>query len=49
VCRRAEMVADTLNTIPGYHCNTVQGAMYAFPRVKHFFWLILYFIFMNKC
>jgi aspartate/methionine/tyrosine aminotransferase len=29
------MVADTLNTIPGFHCNTVQGAMYAFPKVKN--------------
>ena len=27
------MVADTLNSIQGFHCNTVQGAMYAFPRV----------------
>jgi alanine transaminase len=31
--RRAEMVANTLNTIEGFHCNPVQGAMYAFPKV----------------
>lgn len=31
---RAKMVADTLNSIPGITCNTVQGAMYAFPQIK---------------
>lgn len=31
---RAKMVADTFNSIPGMSCNTVQGAMYAFPQVK---------------
>jgi len=31
---RAQMVADTLNSIPGISCNTVQGAMYAFPQIK---------------
>ena len=31
--RRAKLVADTLNSIPGFKCNTVQGAMYAFPQV----------------
>jgi len=31
---RAKMVADTLNSIPGISCNTVQGAMYAFPQIK---------------
>jgi len=31
---RAKLVADTLNTIPGFSCNTVQGAMYAFPQIK---------------
>merc|ERR1719397_1654605 len=30
---RAKLVADTLNTIPGFSCNTVQGAMYAFPQI----------------
>lgn len=32
---RAKMVADTFNSIPGMSCNTVQGAMYAFPQVQH--------------
>jgi len=31
--RRAKLVADTLNTIEGFKCQTVQGAMYAFPQV----------------
>jgi len=31
--RRAKLVADTLNSIEGFKCNTVQGAMYAFPQV----------------
>ena len=31
---RARLVASTLNTIPGFTCNTVQGAMYAFPQIK---------------
>merc|ERR1719350_1597222 len=30
---RAQLVADTLNSIEGITCNTVQGAMYAFPRI----------------
>merc|ERR1719189_1623118 len=33
LARRAEMVASSLNSIPGLSCNTVQGAMYAFPRI----------------
>ena len=33
LARRAKLVADTLNTIPGFSCNTVQGAMYAFPQI----------------
>merc|ERR1711971_248644 len=33
LARRAELVATTLNTIPGFSCNTVQGAMYAFPQI----------------
>ena len=32
--RRAELVANTLNSIDGIQCNTVQGAMYAFPQVQ---------------
>jgi len=31
--RRAKLVAETLNSIEGIHCNTVQGAMYAFPQI----------------
>uniref|UniRef100_A0A1B6CHN5 alanine transaminase n=2 Tax=Clastoptera arizonana TaxID=38151 RepID=A0A1B6CHN5_9HEMI len=30
---RAKMVADTFNSIPGFTCNPVQGAMYAFPKI----------------
>merc|ERR1712055_33399 len=30
---RAKLVADTLNSIEGFSCNTVQGAMYAFPQI----------------
>ena len=30
---RAKLVAETLNTIPGFSCNIVQGAMYAFPQI----------------
>ncbi len=29
---RAKLIADGLNTIPGFRCNAVAGAMYAFPR-----------------
>lgn len=31
---RAEMVANTFNSIEGFSCNPVQGAMYAFPQFK---------------
>ena len=31
---RARLVAENLNTVPGFSCNTVQGAMYAFPRIQ---------------
>jgi alanine transaminase len=34
LAERAKLVADTLNGIEGFTCNTVQGAMYAFPRVS---------------
>jgi len=30
---RAKLVAETLNSIEGFKCNTVQGAMYAFPCI----------------
>jgi len=31
---RAEMVAETFNSIEGFSCNPVQGAMYAFPQIR---------------
>lgn len=34
LAQRAEMVAEAFNNMPGFSCNTVQGAMYAFPRVS---------------
>lgn len=34
LAERAKMVADTLNNIPSITCNPVQGAMYAFPKVR---------------
>ncbi|XP_055327349.1 alanine aminotransferase 1-like isoform X2 [Paramacrobiotus metropolitanus] len=33
LAEKAKLVTDTFNSIPGIHCNTVQGAMYAFPRL----------------
>lgn len=30
---RAELVAKTFNSFDGFSCNTVQGAMYAFPQI----------------
>jgi len=34
LAKRAKLVADTLNSIEGFSCNTVQGAMYAFPTIR---------------
>lgn len=34
LAERAKLVADTFNSIPRVSCNTVQGAMYAFPQIK---------------
>jgi len=34
LAERAKLVADTLNGIEGFKCNTVQGAMYAFPQIS---------------
>lgn len=34
LANRAKMVADMFNSVPGMSCNTVQGAMYAFPQIK---------------
>jgi alanine transaminase len=36
LAERAKMVAETFNSIEGVSCNEVQGAMYAFPRVRIF-------------
>lgn len=33
LAERATMIASSFNSIPGIKCNTVQGAMYAFPEV----------------
>lgn len=31
--RRAKLVVNTLNTLPGVTCNSAEGAMYAFPKI----------------
>lgn len=31
---RAKLVADAFNSMEGFTCNVVQGAMYAFPQLK---------------
>jgi alanine transaminase len=33
LAERAQMISDMFNSIPGIKCNTVQGAMYAYPQV----------------
>lgn len=33
LAERAKLVAETFNSIDGFTCQTVQGAMYAFPRL----------------
>lgn len=30
---KAKLTEEMFNSIPGIHCNTVQGAMYSFPRI----------------
>ena len=32
--KKAKLVADTFNAIDGISCQTVQGAMYAFPKIN---------------
>lgn len=32
--RKAKLVTEGFNAVPGVHCNEVQGAMYAFPRIN---------------
>lgn len=31
---KADLVAETFNSLEGMSCNPVQGAMYAFPLIK---------------
>ncbi|XP_063062903.1 alanine aminotransferase 2-like [Engraulis encrasicolus] len=31
---KAKMAEEIFNKVPGIHCNPVQGAMYAFPRIE---------------
>ncbi|XP_021189399.3 alanine aminotransferase 1 [Helicoverpa armigera] len=31
--KRAKMIVDTFNSMEGFSCNVVQGAMYAFPSI----------------
>jgi len=33
LAERARMISEEFNAIEGVRCNTVQGAMYAFPRL----------------
>ncbi|XP_060694088.1 alanine aminotransferase 2 [Hemiscyllium ocellatum] len=33
LAEKAKLTEDVLNTIPGMHCNPLQGALYAFPRI----------------
>jgi aspartate/methionine/tyrosine aminotransferase len=33
LARRALLLEEGLNAVPGIHCNRVAGAMYAFPRI----------------
>lgn len=30
---KAKLTEDLFNQVPGIHCNPLQGAMYAFPRI----------------
>ncbi|CAH0730105.1 unnamed protein product, partial [Brenthis ino] len=34
LAERAELIVDTFNTMEGFKCNVVQGAMYAFPSIS---------------
>ncbi|XP_048371644.1 alanine aminotransferase 2 [Sphaerodactylus townsendi] len=33
LARKAKLAEDMFNQVPGIHCNPLQGAMYAFPRI----------------
>jgi len=32
--RRAKLLSDTFNTLPGIECQPIDGAMYAFPKIS---------------
>lgn len=32
--RRAKRMSIALNTMPGITCNSIEGAMYAFPAIQ---------------
>ncbi|KAM4687239.1 alanine aminotransferase 2-like, partial [Rhinophrynus dorsalis] len=34
LAEKALLTEEILNQAPGFHCNPIQGAMYAFPRIK---------------
>ncbi|XP_015279064.1 PREDICTED: alanine aminotransferase 1 isoform X2 [Gekko japonicus] len=34
LAEKARLTEETLNRAPGFRCNPVQGAMYAFPRIQ---------------
>jgi aspartate/methionine/tyrosine aminotransferase len=33
--RRAQMVSEAFDALPGMSCNPTEGAMYSFPKVRH--------------
>lgn len=33
LAKKAKLTEDMFNQVPGIHCNPLQGAMYAFPRI----------------
>ncbi|KAM7542464.1 hypothetical protein Aperf_G00000016298 [Anoplocephala perfoliata] len=34
LAKKAKLVENLFNELPGYHCQPVMGAMYAFPRIE---------------
>lgn len=34
LAKKAKLVENLFNELPGYHCQPVMGAMYAFPRLE---------------
>ena len=47
LAEKAQLVADTFNSMEGFSCCVVQGAMYAFPRYN-FFFIEIVPLFRNK-